>query len=56
VAELLGISREAVRVRLHRARTTLRQVLEDYFAERRMLETPRHHHTIARHSTEDQKK
>ncbi|MGD9620735.1 MAG: RNA polymerase sigma factor [Mycolicibacterium sp.] len=54
VAELLGISREAVRVRLHRARTALRQVLEHYFAERQMLVTPRHDHTNAQPTTEDQ--
>ena len=40
VADLLGVSREVVRVRLHRARTTLRQALEDYFAERRVTSSP----------------
>lgn len=53
VAELLGISRDVVRVRLHRARTLLRQALEDYFAERQMLTTPRRYHAIANPETED---
>jgi RNA polymerase sigma-70 factor (ECF subfamily) len=53
VAELLGVSRAAVRVRLHRARTTLRQALEDYFAERRMLTSPRADRAIPNRGTED---
>lgn len=53
VAELLGLSREAVRVRLHRARTTLRQALEDYFAERRMIPSPRRDRPIPTHRPED---
>jgi RNA polymerase sigma-70 factor (ECF subfamily) len=35
VADILNISEGAVRTRLHRARLALREVLEDYFAERR---------------------
>lgn len=53
VAELLGVSRDAVRVRLHRARTTLRQALEDYFAERSMLTSPRGDRAIPNRGTED---
>lgn len=56
VAELLGISREAIRVRLHRARTTLRQALEDYFGERGMAAMPRHYRAIANRGTEDEPK
>jgi RNA polymerase sigma-70 factor (ECF subfamily) len=53
VAALLDISRDAVRVRLHRARTTLRQALEDYFAERRMLTSRRPEREISSRGTED---
>lgn len=53
VAELLGVSRDAVRVRLHRARTTLRQALEDYFAERAMLTSRRRDREISSRGTED---
>jgi RNA polymerase sigma-70 factor (ECF subfamily) len=56
VAELLGVTREAVRVRLHRARTTLRQALEDYFAERRVLASPQHQRRIRNTETEDETK
>lgn len=54
VAELLGLSREAVRVRLHRARTALRQVLEEYFAERGMLAANRQNFAAAPPTREDQ--
>lgn len=53
VAELLGVSREAVRVRLHRARTSLRQQLQDYFAERHMLTTRWRDREISTRGTED---
>lgn len=54
VAELLGVSREAVRVRLHRARTILRQALEDYFAERRLPSVRQRHRRIPSGETEDE--
>jgi RNA polymerase sigma-70 factor, ECF subfamily len=53
VADLLGVSREVVRVRLHRARTTLRQALDDYFAERRTLTVPRRDRRFSNRGTED---
>ena len=54
VSELLGISREAVRVRLHRARTTLRQALEDYFADRHALTSATKRQGDPARGTEDQ--
>ena len=53
VAEILGVTREVVRVRLHRARTSLRQTLEDYFAERRTATSQRHARAIPIHESED---
>ncbi len=40
VAELLDISRPAVRTRLHRARLALREALDAYFHERRSRTDP----------------